>query len=197
MPTGYTAPIYSGQEGYGFKHFALDCAKAFGACITMRDEPSGTPIPDAFEPSNYHLEKLEDAKKKLARIRKMEDDAKERGAKRYNEAALKHWVERVQKDKELKVRYEMILAEAKDWTPPTDEHQNFKKFMVSQLEESIKFDCDDDIEKPKPLTPKQWHKDQIEKAEWDVRYHSKEYAEEVKRCTERTAWVRDLRESLS
>lgn len=45
MPTGYTAAI---KYGITFKEFALDCARNFGACISMRDEPRETPIPDEF-----------------------------------------------------------------------------------------------------------------------------------------------------
>jgi hypothetical protein len=49
MPTGYTDCVRSG-EVTEFADFAMKCARAFGACIEMRDEPSGTPIPEAFEP---------------------------------------------------------------------------------------------------------------------------------------------------
>jgi hypothetical protein len=47
MPTGYTAPI---ADGMTFEQFALGCARAFGALVTMRDEPSDAPIPERLEP---------------------------------------------------------------------------------------------------------------------------------------------------
>jgi len=44
MPTGYTAEIYEGEKEVTFEKFALTCARAFGACITIRDEPMSASI---------------------------------------------------------------------------------------------------------------------------------------------------------
>jgi len=53
MPTGYTDKI---NEGITFKTFALNCARAFGACVEFRDEGGGGEvIPEVFHPSDYHL----------------------------------------------------------------------------------------------------------------------------------------------
>jgi hypothetical protein len=38
MPTGYTAAI---GEGIEFDKFVMQCARAMGACVMMRDEPIG------------------------------------------------------------------------------------------------------------------------------------------------------------
>jgi hypothetical protein len=38
MPTGYTAPVQSG-EIVELEDFILLCARAFGACVMQRDEP--------------------------------------------------------------------------------------------------------------------------------------------------------------
>lgn len=38
MPTGYTADI---KDGIDFKTYAMNCARAFGACVMLRDEPGG------------------------------------------------------------------------------------------------------------------------------------------------------------
>jgi hypothetical protein len=64
MPTGYTAAI---KDGISFQQFAMACARAFGALVMMRDEPSSAPIPD-FQPSNFHVEHLELARAELARL---------------------------------------------------------------------------------------------------------------------------------
>jgi hypothetical protein len=59
MPTGYTADI---KNGISFKTFAMNCARAFGACVTLRDEPGGgDKIPEAFEASTYHAQQVEKA----------------------------------------------------------------------------------------------------------------------------------------
>ena len=59
MPTGYTSKI---ADGIGFKDFALSCARAFGACIEMRDDPSDKPIPNEFKPNDYHKKRMAAAK---------------------------------------------------------------------------------------------------------------------------------------
>lgn len=67
MPTGYTS--YIGQ-GCDFKTFAMKCARAFGACIDMRDSSLDAQIPDSFEPSRYHLKEKRAAERKFKKISK-------------------------------------------------------------------------------------------------------------------------------
>jgi len=38
MPSGFTSDIYDGKK-ITFKDFTLKCARAFGACIHLRDDP--------------------------------------------------------------------------------------------------------------------------------------------------------------
>ena len=57
MPTGYTAWI---EEGATFEEFILGCARAFGACISMRDEPLSKQIPEQFKESSYDKEKVQE-----------------------------------------------------------------------------------------------------------------------------------------
>lgn len=64
MANGYTYRVEDG-EITSLRDFALFCARAFGAAITMRDEPLSTPLPKAFEPDNYYLNVLEAEKKNL------------------------------------------------------------------------------------------------------------------------------------
>ena len=71
MPTGYTAAI---ADGVTFEQFALNCARAFGALIDMRDEPSDAPIPERFEPSNYHEKKIAEINDELVRLKEMSQD---------------------------------------------------------------------------------------------------------------------------
>src|SRR5271168_1391855 len=58
MPTGYTEAI---KDGISFQEFAMRCVRAMGVCITLRDEPSGAPIPERFEPSPSYKDALKSA----------------------------------------------------------------------------------------------------------------------------------------
>ena len=59
MPTGYTAKLM--EQGQTFPEFIMSCARAFGALIMMRDDPANAPIPEKFEPSDYHVRALKKA----------------------------------------------------------------------------------------------------------------------------------------
>lgn len=66
MPTGYTANVH---DGITFEQFVWQCARGMGALVTMRDEPTGAPIPERFEPSDYNAKRLQEAKDELVRLR--------------------------------------------------------------------------------------------------------------------------------
>lgn len=65
MPTGYTAPIYEGEKDFTFWKFAMRCARSFGACAGLRDEPLDMVIDldKHFKPSDYYKKELERAEK--------------------------------------------------------------------------------------------------------------------------------------
>jgi hypothetical protein len=50
MPTGYTAAVADGTITE-FPDFAMQCARAFGTLVLMRDEPQDAAIPEKFEPA--------------------------------------------------------------------------------------------------------------------------------------------------
>jgi len=196
MPTGYTAKI---ADGIDFRTFAMDCARAFGACVMLRDEPGGgEAIPEKFEPSNWHAERLAEALSEKARLEAMtpaEAESEASIAWEEQEAnRLKHLAER----SELRSKYEAMLAQVESWTPPTSEHYQFRAFMRDQITQSIDFDCDGDYGKePQPiLSGEEWREKMLAKAQWDIDYHTRNDIEERERAAKRTAWVSDLRASL-
>ena len=194
MPTGYTLDLYNGKD-IAFEEFVLKCARAFGALIDMRDEPMDAPIPERFEPSDYHLKELEKAKRRLKEIRKWNEEKAEQEAERAYREALKEREEFIKKNKLIRKRYEDMLSKVQKWKPPTIEHASLKQFMIQQLVESIEFDCFVP-EMPQRLSGEEYREQQIKKALSDIEFHEKEYAKEVNRVHERNKWLLLLRESL-
>lgn len=196
MPTGYTADVQSGKVTE-FRDFAMCCARAFGALIHMRDDPMSAEIPDAIKPSTDDNEKaLADAEARLAKFRAMTERQAESAAKKAHAKALAaHEAYEAEKRLQRK-RYETMLLKVTQWTPPTPDHRGLKKFMQEQLAESIKFDCYKPGDPPLPLSGAAWLHGEIERAQRDVEYHTKQIAEELERAASRTQWVRALRESL-
>lgn len=198
MPTGYTSKIYEGKDT-SFKEFVLGCAKAFGALITMRDEPSSTPIPEEFKPDTYHKERISETEKKLENLKSMTLAECEIEVQKEFDKSMKEKEERIREALQLKARYEDMLNKVNLWEPPTKDHEGLKKFMIEQLQSSIKFDCSTDYfneMKPKKLTGEHWKTNKINQALKDLIYYTKENSEEIERVNNRNKWIKELRGSL-
>jgi hypothetical protein len=194
MPTGYTHAI---KDGITFQQFAIGCARAFGACIDMREDPSDAPIPSEFLPSDYHLRSGKEAQERLTKLHAMKPEE-------WDAAALKEYLDGAERDKvyqqeriDLRNKYQAMLAEVVKWEPPTSDHIGLQEFMAQQIRDSINFDCGEWSNNAPRLSGADWIKDQIENAEADIVRHADEYAEEIERTNERNQWIKALRESLS
>ena len=196
MPTGYTAPI---ADGITFEQFVMGCARGFGALIMMRDEPANAPIPERFEPSDYHLCKLDEAHSRFDEISSLTPEACEHlAAQQYHDAETQRRI-RIKEIGELRQKYDAMIQAVDEWAPPSAEHIHLKEFMRKQLTESIDFDCDASyyaIETPR-LSGQVWLEQQLEKARRDIAYHEQQHKEEVERTNRRNEWLRLLRESLA
>lgn len=196
MPTGYTADI---KDGIDFKTYAMNCARAFGACITLREESGGGDrIPASFEASDYHLKAAEKARSDLAALDAMTPAELERASASDWDNNEKMRLMRLEEKRKQREAYEAMLAKAVAWKAPTPDHENLRKFMREQIEQSINFDCDGDYDtkQAERLTAEAWAAGLRNKLARDVDYHEKNYADEVSRAAKRTEWVRALLASL-
>ena len=185
MPTGYTADVQSGKVTE-FKDFALQCARAFNAL----------PIPDEFKPNSYIKTRLDETNDALSDLDAMTEDEIVQASKQHNANELQRFKERMQENADQRARYEAMLSKAVEWTPPTDDHADLKGFMISQLHESIKFDCSYVHESPKPMTPTEWLNARRSELQREVEYYTKSHEEEIQRAAKRTEWVKALKKSL-
>jgi hypothetical protein len=106
--------------------------------------------------------------------------------------------ENSRKIRDMREKYENMLEEVISWIPPTTEHHGLKDFMISQIKQSIDFDCRD-FYKGKPLelkTPEEWLEDEMKQAQTDSEYHATEWMKERERVEKNNQWIRDLRKSL-
>lgn len=198
MPTGYTDKI---KDGISFPEFALNCARAFGACVTLRDEPD-EPIPEVFEPTNWHLERIKEAEAELKRLEAMSYIEALGAMKKEVSEQLQYHREGIEKDRKLKESYEAMLAQVNDWLPPTKDHYWLKEFMQQQIRDSIEFDCngtyhEDAILLLEAITVDKWLEEKIESAKRQIIYNTEQQDKEVVRTDSRTEWIRDLRKSLA
>ena len=200
MPTGYTAPIYEGKEDYTFEKFAMRCARSFGACVGLRDEPLDMEIDldKHFQPSDYYKKGLERAEKEYKEFL-LNPPTVEELSKEYDEMVEKNKKEYLawkEENKQRKDRYWDMLYQAQDWVPPTSEHCKLKEFMIKQLEGSLNFDCCD--YKPVTETREEYIEYRLSTNRFtrEIEHYRELYQKEVDVCNERREWVKQLMDSL-
>lgn len=196
MPTGYTAAI---ADDITFNDFVMSCARGMSALVMMRDEPMDAPIPERFEPSDYHTKKIAEAITIIDRLAGMTEDEAEQAASDTYEAAIAAQAAAIHCNDTLREKYNAMLAKVEAWQSPSADHDGFKKFMVEQITSSIDFDCDNRYyrdQKHTRLTGAEWRAQEEAKARKDIAYHEAENAKEIERTEARNTWLRQLRESL-
>lgn len=194
MPTGYTSNI----KTQTFPEFALTCAKAFGSCIDIRDQPFDSPIPEQFEVSEYYNRNLKEAEARLHNlVTASPDELEKMRDKEYSEYVTLNLQLRSEMI-ELREKYVSMLKEVTNWVPPTDQHQPLKKFMIEQLEQSIHHDTDDNwytIIKPKPSI-QEWYQKQLTLYKSDIEFCFDKLTSEHNRVEKNNVWIKELKESL-
>lgn len=196
MPTGYTSRI---EDGATFEEFILNCAKAFGACISMRDEPMSKPIPEKFKETSFYKERYEEAVSKLKDLEKMSFHEAEKLAEAEYLSEVKRQKEFIDKIDKIENLYEEMLIKVNEWTPPSTEHLGLKKFMIEQID--ISMDKGSmrgyyDRNKPIKLNGTQWLFNQIQKVKENIKYHMEEWVKETERNNSKNEWIQQLRDSI-
>ncbi len=196
MPTGYTHAVQTG-EITTLNEFAMKCARAMGACIMMRDDPSDAEIPERFEPNtDYHDKAIEEANKVLDALPRMAiSNAEELAQNEYDEAVVSR-NKYIADKKEHQSRYESMVTKVEAWTPMGGV-TGLKDFMLEQLSSSIDFDCGSyKPEMPEKLDGAAWMEAKRDKAISDLEYHTKQRQDEITRTEGRNQFLTDLRSSL-
>lgn len=196
MPSGYTEGVSSGKIT-DFREYALMCARAFGACVMLRDEPLSSEIPEFTDDAHYR-DSLESARSKLATFLAATEEelrAQHQSEQEENEKAAQ---ESRNRERQIRERYEAMLVQARAYRPPTSEHEEYAKFLVSQLEESLKWDCGGEsyYQSFSPVPFEQWKDAKLVELDNRVTYYEKNWREEQERVAARNRWVRQLKESL-
>jgi hypothetical protein len=197
MPTGYTSDIYDGKDISG-KEFLMLCARAFGATIMMRDDDLKTPIPENFEINSYYSTNLDKAKKELELYESMAlNDAETLSKEEYNNNEV-YRMNQIEKIMQMSKRYQTVLDFLLNWNPPTDDHDNLKKFAIEQIKDSMEFDCEVSYYSTpsKLLSGQEWLDEKIENLKDDVKRYEEDLEKEKDRVNGRNLWVKQLRESL-
>lgn len=138
MATGYTSPVMEGKVT-DLKDYAADCARAFGAFIHMRDDGNNAvlryPEHHTFDSDSYNRAFIE-----LESWENLNEEGRYAMWSNYYRRSVQVNLEFKAKANLHESRYTAMLAQIVPLDVPS-ELQAFKDFMVSQLEDSINFDC--------------------------------------------------------
>lgn len=202
MPTGLTYEIYGGTDT-SFRKYALRCATHMGAgAVATNRGDTELPIDKApvIEPDSYHKEMLKEAGAKLKHWVSLKVDPEE--AKREYDLEVARRIEEnaayLKKDDGVKEKYVDMKRRVEEWNPGK-EYAPLKKLMLDQLDDSLNFDChfEEYLPYKEPLPPvDEWIDSHIGFCLEEIKYHSEKYAEDCKRASECTAYLKGLYESL-
>lgn len=193
MPTGYTEILFS-KPDTTFPEFALRCARAFGACVEMRDSSLDAPPPDEIKPAAYTLESLHAAEAAVREFEAMTVEEAARRAVAERDATIKSNAEcreRFRKESEVLAA---MRAEVEAGEPPTPDHAGMRAFMLQQIETSKPHE----YQAPETLlTGAEWLTRQRKCAAENVARRAEDWKRDVENAANRTKWLRDLRSSLT
>ena len=196
MPTGYTVKLM--EKDQSFKDFAMCCARAFGACIAMRDDPSDAPIPEEFKPSDYYDRAIAETEAKLAMLRAMTGrQAYEWGVKTKTET-IERWLETIRQYEIENQRLGDMSGRIESWLPPTPDHFGIKSFMLQQIDVS-RHDLAyqrNELARLQETKPTDFYDTAIRDAESSLDHYREERIKEIERVTSGNKWLKALRESV-
>lgn len=204
MPTGYTAAVADGTITT-LKDFAEACFRGMGVCVTMRDEPSDVPVPESFQVSTYHADKVANYKKQLVGF----VTTPEHELREYYAAAVKKETEQldiqVKQNTSIYKRYsdmrDLVYKLKPENAPAGLDLHGFKEFMLDQLKTSINFDVSTvGAERELPeymLQFDTWYAHMLIELAEKIRHHRECHDKEVKKTHERNEWLKAARKMVA
>lgn len=186
------------EKGMPFEKFVLQCARAFGACIEVRDDPMDAPIPDSFPVSDYHVTAQTGAVAELTRLESMSESERIAYGKTRKAEMLECYERGLEKDRAENARLEEMERQVLGWTPPSEDHVELKEFMLQQINVSknkVSY-YEERVAEIRAKTPMDYYAEAVSEAKRGIKYHAGEHAKDVERNAGRNEWVRLLRDSL-
>lgn len=186
MPTGSASGLYANKD-IEFKEFVLKCAGQF------------SPF-DAHDPitNNRYEAQLQTARASVAATEQWDEAEADLQAQLDYERRCDEHQKELRKQRKLRKNYEAMLARVMAWTPPTPRHQGLKEYMVNQLKQSIKVDCNtNNLTMPQRLSGVIYKEQRLQVLEIYIASVMAIRESEISRATDRRDWFLTLRQSLT
>lgn len=195
MPTGYSAPIL---DGITFEEYAMNCARAFGSYISLRDELDHVQMPKEFnEKDSYSVRRLKETEEEYKEFMQMSDKEIQKVIDENYKNTIEYNKKSLAEDKKNRETYISMKNKVEAWSPPTEEHLNLKGFMLQQIDISLpETDMSDYYIDPVKLNIKDWKTQEKENYLKDMLHYTEKINEEKKKFESNIKWIKDLRDSL-
>lgn len=190
MPSSYLT--LGAMESFG--EYARRCMGQFGPLIHCRDS-GGISL---REPAVDHREKAKKALADLNRLTPEELQAQWQGEQERRKAQLE---QRLEEARDERAKKEEVLAQAKAFLPPTPNHEEWKKMMISLLERDL--DDGDDVKyavsalaKFSPMPFETWLAATKNTLEGAVTRAEEDYKEASAQVDRANAWITQALEAI-
>lgn len=194
MPTGYTQLLVDNPD-MPLNKWALHCARAFGACITMRDDDPNLPAPKKFKPDlRYHKNSLRKAHALIRKLEKMNQKQRDAYTKKKREETKKHYTEQLKTAEEDQKAFDNMKFQIKNWNPPS-QYDGLKKFMLEQIESSTTH-ASYYIDNLNKVDTTDYWKEDLNAAKHGIQYHTEGIAKEIEATNKRNEWLLGLYKNL-
>jgi hypothetical protein len=172
-----------------------------GAFIMQRDEPEDAPLVWKDRIANYYRNRVKSAEAKLVNLKKMNKAKRAKYICEQKRQLRDYYLCALGTERVDRLRYIKMLVQVYAWQPPTNDHKRFKEFMIEQLTESIKFDCDKDylmkkINEIDSSSDADWWTEHLETVSKELSYAQRSLSGEKSRVKDRNVWKKALAESL-
>lgn len=196
MATVYTHGVKVGSVR-DFKSFAKKCMEAFSG-----DHQIQQSLSDAIEYDKQQLERLEKEKQEIENKTDKElVDTERENIQRWIDQANKY----IEENKEEIRRLNDMLDKVEKFKPPTEEHRNFKSFMVQQLKDTIHYEnlqeeYENDIKNlqidQKNINPNRVRGRMLRRINKEILYHKQEIDKQKKSKKDNSKWIAQLEEAI-
>lgn len=196
MPSGYTISI---TDGKSFEDFVVSCARAFGAFVHQRDDNGKNKFARV---SNHYLNEILVAEQKLSKLTALSNYDRQLYARKIKQNELDRLKEWLKQQKDMLAKYENMLLNVLLWEPPTRDHEALKEFMIQEIEDSIKWDCDTiytekDIKRLERKSLKDIFSKELKQVKDSLEYYKESYDKEKDRVEKANKWIIELYNSLN
>lgn len=198
MPTGYTSDI---AKDISFPQFVMQCSRAFGALLDLRDSSSDTPIPEKLVVADFYAKSAEETKQEVIAWHSLSYLQKVELVSKNAAEELNRLTETIDGNRDLETKYRKMLNQVYNWKHPSEDHKGLKDFMIKQIQESIDFDCNNSyyVEKINEIGSMSDY-DRVKNHEDSLHRRNaiaiESLDKETKRVSRNNTWIEVLRESL-